>query len=109
VSGLAAPALKEIVMKGELLLVAASLAADSLSRLLSRSFSKRNQAGVFGVSQLVLMLASISFVLLASSEYSGLVSRAAQNGAIDAEYVYRQSQVFFFAVLVTGAGVILVD
>jgi heme/copper-type cytochrome/quinol oxidase subunit 3 len=101
--------LKELVVKGELLLVAAALAADSLSRLASRMFANRGQAGVFRLRQLVLFLASIAFLILAASEYSGLVSRDASSGFVNVDYVFTQSKVFFIATLLTGAGVILAD
>jgi len=109
VGGQTSVLLSDLVAKGELLLVAAALAADALSRLISRIFAKRKQAGVFGLEQLILLLASLVFVILAASEYSGLVSRMSANAVISADYVFSQSKFFFVATLLTGAGVILVD
>lgn len=108
-AGALAIPLKELVMRGELLLVAAALAADSLSRLISRTFAKRNEAGTFGLQQVVLLLASLSFIQLAASQYSGLAGRMAMNAPIDIDYVFFQSKMYFIATLLTGAGVILVD
>jgi hypothetical protein len=99
---------KDLIIKGELLLVAAALAADSLSRLASRMFARRGEPGIFGLRQLTLFLASVAFLILTSSVYSGLVSHGTSNPA-GADYVFTQSKIFFFATLLTGAGVILVN
>lgn len=109
VSGAASLPLKKLILKGELLLVAAGLAADSLSRLVSRMFAKPKRRGVFGLEQLILLLASFVFVTLTASQYSDLVSRSAADFWIDADYVFTQSRFFFIATLLTGTGVILAD
>jgi hypothetical protein len=108
-SGALSVSAKELVMKGELLLVAGTLAADSLSRLISRTFAKRNQLGAFGLPQLVLLLASPAFIQLTPSQYADLAGRLTAKTAIDSTYVYHQSIIFFATTLLAGAGVILVD
>jgi hypothetical protein len=109
VGGLIDVPVEDLIVKGELLLVAAGLAADSISRLISRMFAQHRRPGMFGLPQLILLLTSITFVILAATQYSGLVSRTETHAAIDSAYVFSQSRFFFIATLLTGAGVILGD
>ena len=98
--------LTELIIKGELLLVAFGIAADSISRVLSRVF-KIGRRGSGGTLQLLGILASLVFLVMASSEYSTVISVGSLS--INTDYIAHQSMFLFVAALLTGGGLILLD
>lgn len=98
--------LAELIIQGELLLVAFGIAADSISRVVSRVLhsKKKVKSGTF---HLIGILTSIIFLIMAASEYSTVVSVG--RAIVHPEYVVNQSLILFVAALLTGGGLILLD
>ncbi len=96
----------DLIIRGELLLVAFGIAADSISRVMSRIFNTRRRAKP-GPLQLMGIVASIIFLVMAATEYSGVISTG--NAILNPDYVANQSLFLFVAALFTGGGLILLD
>jgi len=107
--------LAELVLDGEMLLLAFGIAADSLSRLLSRFSGPQRSRAAFGTYQLIVFLASLVFLVASASGYSSLVANhlhvtaTGEHVAINVAYLLSQSEWLSIAALGTGAGVVLVD
>lgn len=99
-------ALETLFAGGELLLVVTAVAADSMGRFFSHFFSSKRTTRL-DLWQLFLFLLSVVFVIVSAAEYSSLLTRLSLGGTVDAAYVVRQSEGFFWATLMTGAGVIM--
>jgi hypothetical protein len=98
--------LADLVVRGELLLVATAIAADSLSRLVSNIFAnsiKRKRVS-FGIRHLIIFLTSVAFLVLSASQYADLLS-----GGVVPEFVFAKSRIYFICTMLIGAGAILVD
>jgi hypothetical protein len=98
--------LTELILQGELLLVAFGIAADSTSRVMSRLFQTGRRVKR-GNPQLIGILASIVFLVMAASEYSTVISVG--GATMQSDYLASQSLYLFVAALLTGGGLILLD
>jgi hypothetical protein len=98
--------LTQLIIQGELLLVAFGIAADSISRVISRVFNTGGQVKR-GTWQLIGILASIVFLIMAATEYSTVISVG--RAIVNLDYVAHESMVLFVAALFTGGGLILLD
>lgn len=99
-------ALETLFAGGELLLVVTAVAADSMGRFFSHFFSSKRMRGL-NVWEIILFLLSLVLVILSATEYASLLTRLSLGGTVDAAYVIRQSEGFFWATLMTGASVIM--
>jgi hypothetical protein len=99
-------ALETLFAGGELLLVVTAVAADSMGRFFSFFFSSKRTANL-NLWQLLLFLLSLVLVIMSATEYSSLLTRLSLHGDVDAAFIVRQSEGFFWATLMTGASVIM--
>ncbi|NYF49724.1 hypothetical protein [Tunturiibacter gelidoferens] len=96
----------QLIIQGELLLVAFAIAADSTSRVMSRVFNSGGKAKR-QTWQLLGILASIVFLVMAGCEYTTVI--AVGRAMVNPDYVANQSLILFVAALFTGGGLILLD
>jgi len=94
--------LNEFLKGGELLLVTAAIAADSMGRLVS-GFLFAKPARNMGLGELLFLIANFVLVLMVTFEYS-LVKFS---GSVDPRSLGSQSVGFFIAALCIGVGVIM--
>lgn len=97
----------ELILQGELLLVAFGIAADSTSRIVSQVFHPAKKKAKARPWQFTGMMTSIIFLVMAASEYSTVISVG--KAIVNPDYVVHQSLILFVAALLTGGGLILLD